>query len=619
MCGIVGYVGNRSATAVILNGLQKLEYRGYDSAGLAVVDRTGMLQTRRAAGKLDELLRRVEGEPVDGCIGMGHTRWATHGAPSESNAHPHRSPDGVLAVVQNGIVENYLDLKAKLGAIGYSFASDTDTEVIAHLIHYHYVNGCGRDLAAAVREAMCEMKGPNAIVAISQENPDRLVAARQGYAGGIAIGYGNDEMYVASDVPALQDHTRGVAFLESGQIATVTRNQACITWQDGNPAHVNPMTGDWSLEQVQRGRFRHFMEKEIYEQPESLTATLRGRIDAERNRIVLEPLRISKDDAAQLPRITIVACGTSYYAGLVGKHYIERLAGVPVEVEYASEYRTRGPIVTPGQLVLAITQSGETADTLAALDLARSRGAQTAAIVNAEGSQAARLCDGVLTMNAGPEIGVASTKAFTVALLDLLLLATYLGEARNVLSEENTGEMIRAILGLPGLAGRLLAQSVESQEYEQLAERFHTRNSFLYLGRGLNYPIAREGALKLKEISYIHAEGYPAGEMKHGPIALVSRGYPVVVIAPQDNVYKKTLSQIEQVKARDGVVLAVGNEHDDELARIADHVLRIPAAHELLNPILGVIPLQVFAYHMALRSGADVDRPRNLAKSVTVE
>ena len=619
MCGIVGYIGEQEAASIVLHGLRQLEYRGYDSAGLAVIDGDGALQVRREAGKLLHLEETVALAPVCGCVGVGHTRWATHGPPSQRNAHPHSSPDGALVVVQNGIVENFLALRQQLEAAGYTFYSDTDTEVIVHLIHQHYHNGSAGDLEDAVRAALHELRGPSAIVVLSACHPDRLIAARLGNAGGVTIGYGQGEMFIASDIPAILRHTREVAFLDSRQMVVVTAQGATFKDLEGRVVQKPCTRIDWNPTAAEKGEFRHFMQKEIFEQGRSLTDTLRSRLDFQRHAVVLDSLNLTPAQVQALRKITIVACGTSYYAGLVGKYYIERLARLPVEVDYASEFRYRQPLVTPDTLVLAITQSGETVDTLAALEEARTQGAFTAAIVNAIGSQAARVTDGHIYMQAGPEIGVASTKAFTASATDLLLLAVYLGQVRGVLSEAERARIIHALSTLPGLAGELLDDALHSGHYRELAERFHTYHNFLYLGRGIHYPIAREGALKLKEISHIHAEGYPAGEMKHGPIALIDATMPTVVVAPRDPVYDKMLSQVEQVKARRGLVLAVAHADDAVMRNKADHVLPIPTTDELLTPILAVMPLQIFAYEMAVRRGADVDQPRNLAKSVTVE
>ncbi len=621
MCGIVGYIGPQEAAPVILGGLRQLEYRGYDSAGLAVQGSTdgGQIQVRREAGKLANLIELVEREPVHGSAGVGHTRWATHGPPSQRNAHPHSSPDGDIVVVQNGIVENFLELRATLQAQGYTFRSDTDTEVIVHLIHSHLHNGSQGDLVHAVRESLAALQGPSAIVVMSRTHPGAMITARLGNAGGVVIGEGKGEMFIASDIPAILRHTRRLCFLESKQMAIVTAAGADYQDLAGNPIHKQPVSIEWNPMAAEKGEYRHFMQKEIFEQGRSLTDTLRSRLDFDGARVLLESLNLPAERLHALRRVVIVACGTSYYSGLAGKHFIERLARLPVEVDYASEFRYRAPVVDAETLVLAITQSGETVDTLAALEEARERAAFTAAIVNAIGSQAQRVTDGHILMQAGPEIGVASTKAFTASLTDLLLLGLYLGQERGVLDADERRTHIRALASLPGLAGALLEDAWHGAHYRTLAERYHHYTNFMYLGRGLNYPIAREGALKLKEISYIHAEGYPAGEMKHGPIALIDADMPTVVIAPKDHVYDKMISQVEQVKARSGLVLAVAHADDAVLAAKCDSILPVPHAPELLMPILCVLPLQIFAYEMALRRGCDVDQPRNLAKSVTVE
>jgi glucosamine--fructose-6-phosphate aminotransferase (isomerizing) len=619
MCGIVGYIGPRDATPIVMDGLKQLEYRGYDSAGLAVMNGGHELLVRREAGKLTNLESLLASDPVHGHVAIGHTRWATHGPPCQRNAHPHSSPDGELVVVQNGIVENFLTLRAQLQSEGYEFCSDTDTEVIVHLIHRHYHDGCRGDLVAAVRAALKALEGPSAVVVLCRDIPGQLIAARLGNAGGVAIGYGEGEMYIASDIPAILRHTRRMTFLEDRQMAVVTAEGVDFSELDGRPVRPEVISIGWDPIAAEKGSYRHFMQKEICEQGRSLADTLRGRLDFERHRVHLDQLNMDPDRMCRLTKVTIVACGTSYYAGLVGKFMIEQLAKVPVEVDYASEFRYRHPIIDSDQMVLAITQSGETVDTLAALEEARDQRAFTAAIVNVIGSQASRVCDGVIGMQAGPEIGVASTKAFTASLVDLFLLAICLGQARGTIDEAQGQELIQAAISLPGLAGDLLAEAEKYDFYRLLAEPFYQRHNFLYLGRGINYPVALEGALKLKEISYIHAEGYPAGEMKHGPIALIDESMPTVVVAPRDEVYEKMISQIEQVKARNGLVLAVANGDDAYIREKADYVMPIPAIHPLLTPVLAVLPLQLFAYEIAVRRGCDVDQPRNLAKSVTVE
>jgi len=614
MCGIVGYVGPRDATPIILEGLKRLEYRGYDSAGLAVVQADGTIGVRREVGKLARLVELVTAEPVSGRAGIGHTRWATHGEPSRRNAHPHVGAAGEVAVVHNGIIENFLALRQELEAEGRHFASETDTEVVVHLVEGYLAGGA--DLETAVRRALARVKGASAFVFLSSREPDRLVAARLGNAGGLTIGMGEGEMFVASDIPAILEHTRDMIFLEDRQLAVVTRNGTRVTTLTGEPVAVEVRVVPWDPVAAAKGSYRHFMQKEIYEQARSITDTIRGRADFGAGRVRLEDLDLTPGEARALEKVIIVACGTSSYAGLVGKFILEALARVPVEVDYGSEFRYRDPIINGNTAVLAITQSGETVDTLAAMEEARKRGAQLWTIVNVIGSQAMRVSDGCILMHAGPEIGVASTKAFTASLVDLYLLGIYLGELRGTLTGARLRETVDHLAYLPDLVGRVLQHG---DEYERLANQFHDREHFLYLGRGINYPIALEGALKLKEISYIHAEGYPAGEMKHGPIALIDEAMPVVAIAVRDRVYDKMLSQIEQVKARGGIVVALATEGDAGIAAKADYVLYAPPAPLLLSPVVNVVPLQLLAYHLAVRRGCDVDQPRNLAKSVTVE
>ncbi len=615
MCGIVGYVGARDATPIILEGLQRLEYRGYDSAGIAVVDR-GELALRRDVGKLTNLRQRVEESPVCGPIGVGHTRWATHGPPVERNAHPHLSMDGEFVVVHNGIVENYLELREQLAADGVRFNSDTDTEVIVHLIASFAHNGAQGDVTEATRRAVALLRGAHAIVVLSRSQPDRLVAVRVGNAGGVAIGHGDGEMFIASDIPAIIEQTRRMTFLDSRQIATVTANGCAVQSLEGAPVTPEIHTIGWDPVSAARGEYSHFMEKEIFEQARSITDTIRGRVDFEGALVSLPELNLTAEDARALRRIVIVACGTSCYSALVGKFTIEHIARLNVEVDYASEFRYRDPIIHASDAVLAITQSGETVDTLAAMEEARGKGARLWSIVNAIGSQAMRTADGYITMNAGPEIGVASTKAFTASIVDQYLLALYLAQLRGTLGEKRRRELVQDLARLPELVSQTLERL---DDVRALAGEFYGAANFLYLGRGINYPIALEGALKLKEISYIHAEGYPAGEMKHGPIALLDEHMPVLAIALRDAVYDKMLSQIEQAKARGAVVVALATEGDETIRSKADHVITVPAAPPLLAPVLAVLPLQMLAYAIAVRRGADVDQPRNLAKSVTVE
>jgi len=621
MCGIVGYVGPRDATPIILEGLKRLEYRGYDSAGLAVVQANGTIGVRREVGKLAGLVELVAAEPVSGQVGIGHTRWATHGEPSRRNAHPHVGITGEVVAVHNGIIENFVALRQELEAEGRRFASQTDSEVVVHLVE-GYIAG-GASLETAVRQALGHVKGANAFVFLSSREPDRLVAARIGNAGGVIVGVGEGEMFVASDIPAILEHTRRMVFLEDRQLAVVTRDEVRVTRLDGEPVadeyireRAQIHTIPWDPVAAVKEPYRHFMQKEIYEQARSITDTIRGRAKLETGRVRLENLELAPREAQALEKVVIVACGTSAYAGQVGKFILEALARVPVEVDYGSEFRYRDPILNGNTAVLAITQSGETADTLAAMGEARARGARLWAIGNVIGSQAMRISDGTILMHAGPEIGVASTKAFTASLVDLYLLGVYLGELRGTLAGSRLREAVDVLAQLPDLVGRVLKHG---EEYEALANRFHDREHFLYLGRGINYPIALEGALKLKEISYIHAEGYPAGEMKHGPIALIDEAMPVVTIAVRDHVYDKMVSQVEQVKARGGIVIALATEGDAGLAVKADHVLYVPPTPYLLSPVVNVVPLQLLAYHIAVRRGCDVDQPRNLAKSVTVE
>ena len=613
MCGIVGYIGPRDATPIILAGLQRLEYRGYDSAGIAVLQ-GGEIAIRRDVGKLSNLLQRVSDAPLNGRIGIGHTRWATHGVPSPRNAHPHISHSGRTVVVHNGIVENFRELRAELEAEGVQFASETDTEVIVHLIQRE--RDAGLPLVEAVRCAVLRLRGAHAIVVLSADEPDRLVAVRIGNAGGVALGLGDGEMFIASDIPAILEHTRRMVFLESRQMATITRDAYHVQTLDGAPVDAEVHAIAWDPVSAARGEHKHFMQKEIHEQARALTDTLGGRIDFQSGCVTLPDLAITPERAQRLKRIVTVACGTSAYSGLVGKFILEDLTRLPVEVDYGSEYRYRNPILDEDCAVLAITQSGETVDTLAAMEEARAKGATLWSIVNALGSQAMRVADGFITMQAGPEIGVASTKAFTTSIVDQYLLALYLGQQRGTLSCEQSQAHAVALARLPDLVGQVLERE---SEVEALAAETYPYTNFLYLGRGINYPIALEGALKLKEISYIHAEGYPAGEMKHGPIALIDEHMPVVAIALQDAVYEKMISQIEQAKSRGGRVIAIATDGDTLIADKADHVLYVPPVPPLLSPVLSVIPLQLLAYHIAVWRGADVDQPRNLAKSVTVE
>jgi glucosamine--fructose-6-phosphate aminotransferase (isomerizing) len=614
MCGIVGYVGPREASPIVLNGLKNLEYRGYDSAGIAVMQADQHIAIRRDVGKLSNLWRMVETDPVMGHVGIGHTRWATHGEPSQRNSHPHISMDGDTVVVHNGIVENFLELREELQAEGVIFASDTDTEVIVHLVAKLLNNELS--LTEATRQAAVLLRGSQAIVVMSEREPGTLVAVRIGNAGGVALGIGKGEMFIASDIPAILEHTREMVFLESCQMATITADGYTVQNLNAQSVKTSVVTIPYDPVSAAKGEYRHFMQKEIFEQPRSLTDTMRGRLNFETGEVLLTDLHITAEEAKRLKRMVTVACGTSAYSGLVGKFLVEGLARIPVEVDYGSEYRYRDPILDEDTAVLAITQSGETVDTLAAMEEAREKKARLWSIVNAIGSQAMRIADGFITMQAGPEIGVASTKAFTTSILDQYLLALYLAQQRGALSRQALMQHVRDLAHLPALVGEVLEQHAAIAD---LAQKIAHYEDFLYLGRGINYPIALEGALKLKEISYIHAEGYPAGEMKHGPIALIDETMPVLAIAIKDDVYEKMLSQIEQAKARGGVVIALATEGDNLIAEKADHIIFLPPVPKYLSPIVTVIPLQLLAYEVAVWRGCDVDQPRNLAKSVTVE
>jgi len=613
MCGIVGYIGHRNATPIILNGLKRLEYRGYDSAGLAVLQ-DGRIEVRRDAGKLSKLAALVESQPLNGHVGIGHTRWATHGEPSARNAHPHVGSTGEVVVVHNGIVENFLELRADLEAEGVKFNSDTDTEVIVHLVERFLASGTS--LEESVRQALRQLRGAHGIVVLSSREPDKIIAARIGNAGGVVVGVGEGEMFVASDIPAILEHTRQMIFLDSHQMAVVKADGVVVKTLSGQVVTPQVHHISWDPVAAEKGEYRHFMQKEIHEQVRSLTDTLAGRVDFDEGTIRLPQLNLTPELARRIQRIYITACGTAAHAGMVGKILIERIARIPVEVDIASEFRYRDPIIDADTVVLAISQSGETADTLAAMDESRRKGATLWAIVNAIGSQAMRIADGYIAMQAGPEIGVASTKAFTAPLVDLYMLAILLGDLRGTLPERERKRLVADLRLIPDLVSRCLDREAE---VVQVAREMRYIRNILYLGRGINMPIAYEGALKLKEISYIHAEAYPAGEMKHGPIALIDRDMPVLAIATKDPWYEKMISQIEQAKARGGSVIAVATEGDERLPALCDHIFWVPDAPWMLSPVVTVIPLQLFAYHIAALRGLDVDQPRNLAKSVTVE
>jgi glucosamine--fructose-6-phosphate aminotransferase (isomerizing) len=624
MCGIVGYVGKKRVVPVILDGLKRLEYRGYDSAGIAVAGNGEGLQIRRAEGKLRNLEESIRLKPLDGTYGIGHTRWATHGRPTEENAHPHRDCSGKVVVVHNGIIENYLALKKQLAEQGHRFATETDTEVIAHLIEkyfLHHGNGHRPHLEDAVRRAVRELRGVFALAVIAVEEPNKIVAARNGPPA--VIGLGKDEYFVASDVPAILYHTRDLFFLADGDVAVITPEGVELTDFQGQPIVRQVQHVTWDPIMAEKGGFKHFMLKEIYEQPRAVRDTWLGRVSQDSGKVFLDEMEISAAEFRALKKLNIAACGTSWHAAQAGKFMIERLARVPVEVDYASEWRYRDPILTSDTVTLLISQSGETADTIAAQREAKAKGSKTLAICNVVGSMITREASGTIYTHAGPEIGVASTKAFTAQLTALYQFALYLAEVRGVLPAEQARELITELTLVPGKLETLLTHE---EECEELAREYVRSQDFLFLGRGIHYPVALEGALKLKEISYIHAEGYPAGEMKHGPNALIDENLPVVILATRDPNdagsmvrYEKTLSNLKEVKARSGRVIALATEGDEEIREAADQVLWIPPAPELLLPILEIVPLQLLAYHIAVRRGCDVDQPRNLAKSVTVE
>jgi len=614
MCGIIGYIGPKDVVPVLIDGLRRLEYRGYDSAGVAVV-RDGQVELRRSAGKLSRLEDVITGHPITGEYGVGHTRWATHGRPTEENAHPHRDCTGKIVVVHNGIIENYLDLKYELQRQGHKFVTETDTEIVAHLVERE---GRNDGLENAVRRALHLMRGLFALVLISADDPEKIVAVRNGPP--IVVGLGDGEFFVASDIPAILSHTRDVVFLGDEEMAVITRTGVQFTDFFGRPVSKATQRVLWDPIMAEKAGYKHFMLKEIFEQPTAARETILGRVSQDSGRVFLDEMKVTEKQLASIDKVTILACGTSWHAGLVGKFMIEQLARVAVDVDYGSEYRYRSPIVGKNTLAVVITQSGETADTLAALREAKREGASSIAICNVVGSMATRETDGTLYTHAGPEIGVASTKAFTSQLVALYLLALRLGQARGTLSPEASKPHVDALLQLPHVLEETLKVAPEVGE---VAARFQSRTDFLYLGRGINYPIALEGALKLKEISYIHAEGYPAGEMKHGPIALIDERMPVVTLAPHDHVFEKMIGNMQEVKARGGSVIALTTRGDDKLQSILDRsrdsILELPRTSDLLTPIVMVLPLQLLAYDIAVRRGCDVDQPRNLAKSVTVE
>jgi glucosamine--fructose-6-phosphate aminotransferase (isomerizing) len=620
MCGIVGYIGPKKVVPVIIEGLRKLEYRGYDSAGIAVVDAAGKMEIRRAPGKLRNLEEAIQKAPLDGTYGIGHTRWATHGRPTEENAHPHRDCSGQYVVVHNGIVENYLELKEKLQQQGHKFVTETDTEIVAHLTEEYAKK---LPFEEAVRRTLKDLRGIYSLVFLSAKDPQKLVAARNGPPS--VIGLGDGEYFVASDIPALLEHTRQIFFLADGDMAVLSRDGVRVTDLDGRPVNRPAHHVAWDPIMAEKGGYKHFMQKEIFEQPRAVRDTILNRISQDSGKVFLDEMQITEQQFRGFEKVRIVACGTSWHAAHAGKFMIERLARIPVEVDYGSEFRYRDPILDGKTLTVCISQSGETADTLAAQREAKQKGSPTLAICNVMGSMITREAAGVILTHAGPEIGVASTKAFTSQLASLVLLASYLGQMRGKLSPEAARHLMLEFTRIPHKIEMIL-QADEKGFYENLARQFFRYTDFLYLGRGVHYPIALEGALKLKEISYIHAEGYPSGEMKHGPNALIDENLPVVVLATRDEsdpasmtLYEKSISNIKEVKARDGIVISVVTQGDHLAREASDYIIELPPAPELLSTMLEIVPLQLLAYHIAIRRGCDVDQPRNLAKSVTVE
>jgi glucosamine--fructose-6-phosphate aminotransferase (isomerizing) len=614
MCGIIGYVGDKKVLPVLIEGLRKLEYRGYDSAGVALVC-DGTMDIRRSAGKLSRLEDVIAANPIEGLYGIGHTRWATHGRPTEENAHPHRDCTGKLVVVHNGIIENYLELKQELQKQGHQFVTETDTEIVAHLVERETKDD---GLENATRRALKHMRGLFALVIMSADDPNKIVTVRNGPP--IVVGLGEGEFFVASDIPAILSHTRDVVFMGDEEMAVITATGVEFTDYSGKPVSNKSTRVSWDPVMAEKAGYKHFMLKEIFEQPMAIKETVLGRASVESGKVFLQEIEIPDEILRETERVVILACGTSWHAALVGKFLIESLARIPVDVDYGSEYRYRDPIVSKNTLAIVITQSGETADTLAALREAKKKGARSIAICNVVGSMATRETEGTVYTHAGPEIGVASTKAFTSQLVALHLLALYLGQIRGALTPDMARPQIESLMQLP----LLLEQALKTDSLtEEIAKRFYQRSDFLYLGRGINYPIALEGALKLKEISYIHAEGYPAGEMKHGPIALIDEQMPLVTIAPDDHVFEKMIGNIQEAKARGGSVIALATERQrglkDLLDPAHDFLITVPESHPLIAPVLMVVPLQLLAYHIAIRRGCDVDQPRNLAKSVTVE
>jgi glutamine---fructose-6-phosphate transaminase (isomerizing) len=613
MCGIIGYVGEREAAPILLDGLSRLEYRGYDSVGIAVLGENGGIAIHKRVGKLSGLSAQLSGDAPSGRQGIGHTRWATHGKPSDINAHPHIDCSGDVVVIHNGIVENHEEIRQRLLGAGHKFSSETDTEVIPHLLEEHL--RAGYDLNQALEKTVGQLAGAHAILAMSKSEPGTIVAARAGNAGGVVIGYGHGESFLASDLPALLPHSRRIVFLEDGDVVRVTTGR--VSYRNGGRAiERTPQEVPYDPVSAAKGSFKHFMQKEIAEQPEAIMNTLRSRALFGESRVELDDFKLTREQIHAIKRVVLVGMGTSLHAAMIGRHYIERIAGIPSEVDNASELRYRDAIIGPDTLVVSVTQSGETVDTLAAMEEAREKGCPQVVVCNVVGSEATRVADGVIYTRCGPEIGVASTKTYLAAICGLYLLACYLGQERGLIDRERMGGLLAPLARLPYLAGEVTARNADC---DRLAQRFFRCSNFLFLGRGLQYPVAMEGALKLKEVSYIHAEGYPAGEMKHGPIALIDREMPVVAVVQQDGLREKMMSNIEQVKAREGTVIAIGTEGDEDLREKADHIVYVPAVSDLLAPVLTSIPLQMFAYYVAVRRGCDVDQPRNLAKTVTVE
>jgi len=614
LCGIIGYTGNKEATPVLLKGLSQLEYRGYDSSGIAVSDGETGISVRKASGKLESLVSNISHDYPSGNLGIGHTRWATHGKNTENNAHPHSDCTGDILVVHNGIVENHSTLKDELNKNGHTFVSETDSEVIPHLIETILKSNCTLEEATLI--AARQLEGSQAIVVMSKSEPEKLLALRIGNAGGITIGYGEDEVVIASDITAIIPHTKKVNFLSDGEMVSTTPSNTKFFTLNGEEFKKTPQTMSYDAVSIARGGFKHFMLKEIHEQPESIISTLRGRVIFGSSNIVLEGIPLDKNTVTNINRVILVAMGTSFHAALVGQHMIEQLSGIPATAENASEFRHRNPIIDEKTLVISISQSGETTDTLLAMETALNHKATLLTISNVEESQASRLAHGNIYLRSGPEIGVASTKTFTCSMEALYILSAYLGHQNGFLSEEMLREKLMDLEKLPDKLGKITS---DSETYVKLAELYHDRSNVLYLGRGINYPIALEGALKLKEISYIHAEGFPAGEIKHGPIALIDEHIPVVAIVTSGKMREKMINNIYEVKTRGGKIIAVATEGDEEIQSLADHTIFIPKTTDMLTPLLTTVPLQLLAYHIAVKRGCDVDQPRNLAKTVTVE